>query len=268
MIIFLWQPADLVSGAGSHFLKAPWYIGISDCGWKPDNLNLLSEPNLEKYRLQRRLIGPVYTPDSIKDLEILKNPWMRYSPRMWTWWKLGLVKALIWIYSSTSFWPVSIFSSEYRNTSDHIVDCMAITAFSESNGLVESDKDDGSIRYTHASWKYVSFRLLLSEHLNIYLRVSSEDSSIIKHTDCYLRYMHVIGYFPLIHRTLAATRYYAQLLGALHQSVLQRIARSHTSKQKSGHPFAVCYPISRCIEDTHSYDSVPHFPDHKSISSP
>ena len=69
MIIFLWQPANLVSGAGSHFLKAPWYIGISDCGWKPDNLNLLSEPNLEKYRLQRRLIGPVYTPDSVKDLE-------------------------------------------------------------------------------------------------------------------------------------------------------------------------------------------------------
>jgi hypothetical protein len=32
-------------------------------------LDLLPEKNLEKYRLQRRLVGPIYTTSSVKDYE-------------------------------------------------------------------------------------------------------------------------------------------------------------------------------------------------------
>lgn len=34
-----------------------------------DGLNLLPETNLEKYRLQRRLFGPIYTTTAVKDHE-------------------------------------------------------------------------------------------------------------------------------------------------------------------------------------------------------
>lgn len=43
---------------------------MSDCGWRgPDGLDLLTEQNMEKYRIQRRLMGPAYTADFMKDVE-------------------------------------------------------------------------------------------------------------------------------------------------------------------------------------------------------
>jgi hypothetical protein len=57
-------------GATSKFTKGDWYIGTGDCGWLGDDqLDLLTELNMEKYRLQRRLVGGAYTPGFIRELE-------------------------------------------------------------------------------------------------------------------------------------------------------------------------------------------------------
>jgi hypothetical protein len=57
-------------GVGSKFPKGGWYLGISDCEWSgPDALDFLPEMNIEKYRLQRRVTGPAYAADFMKELE-------------------------------------------------------------------------------------------------------------------------------------------------------------------------------------------------------
>lgn len=45
---------------------------MSDCGWRePDaeKFDLLIESDMEKYRRQRRLIGPAYTAEYMKNIE-------------------------------------------------------------------------------------------------------------------------------------------------------------------------------------------------------
>jgi len=62
-----WSPT---TGATSKFRKGDWYIATSECGWSgPDELDFLSEQNMEKYRIQRRLVGPAYTAAYMKELE-------------------------------------------------------------------------------------------------------------------------------------------------------------------------------------------------------
>lgn len=53
-------------------MKGEWYIGTGTCGWAgEDNLDFLSEQNIEKYRAQRRAVGPAYSEAAMKDLEPL-----------------------------------------------------------------------------------------------------------------------------------------------------------------------------------------------------
>ncbi|PVH87163.1 cytochrome P450 [Cadophora sp. DSE1049] len=70
-LIFSFTDSRLTDlGAGSGFKKGEWYIGVSDCGWSgPDSLDLLSEMNMEKYRTQRRALGPAYTESYMRDIE-------------------------------------------------------------------------------------------------------------------------------------------------------------------------------------------------------
>lgn len=54
----------------SKFTKGDWYCGTGDCGWSGDDqLDLLPELNMEKYRFQRRLIGGAYSASFMKELE-------------------------------------------------------------------------------------------------------------------------------------------------------------------------------------------------------
>jgi len=54
-----------VYGAATSFTKGDWYriAGAPDKGWKPaeEVLDMLTETNMEKYRRQRRAIGPAYS---------------------------------------------------------------------------------------------------------------------------------------------------------------------------------------------------------------
>ena len=71
---FAMADSTTAKGAGSKFRKGDWYQATGDCGWSGlDELDFLSELNMEKYRLQRRLIGPAYTENSMKDVESNMN---------------------------------------------------------------------------------------------------------------------------------------------------------------------------------------------------
>jgi hypothetical protein len=57
----------MIPGAANSYYKGEWYSAAGDSG--PDDFNLFVENNLEKYRTQRRAIGPAYSAESMKDLE-------------------------------------------------------------------------------------------------------------------------------------------------------------------------------------------------------
>ncbi|KUJ24373.1 cytochrome P450 [Mollisia scopiformis] len=136
------QAFRTVYGAGSNFRKGDWYIGTSACGWSgDDNLDFLNEQNVEKYRTQRRAVGPAYSEASMKDLEPQIDEVLEKD--------------------------ISIMRQR--------ADCYSMTSFSKSKDLVEKNEVDGSIHAIHAAWKY----------------------------------MHVIGYFPLLHRALTAVLHIA-----------------------------------------------------------
>lgn len=59
-----------VPGALSKFTKADWYCATGDCGWSGDDqLDFLPELNMDKYKIQRRLIGGAYSATYMKDVE-------------------------------------------------------------------------------------------------------------------------------------------------------------------------------------------------------
>jgi hypothetical protein len=54
----------------SKFTKGDWYCATGDCGWSGDDqLDFLPELNMEKYRIQRRLIGGAYSASFMKEVE-------------------------------------------------------------------------------------------------------------------------------------------------------------------------------------------------------
>jgi hypothetical protein len=46
-------------------------ISVGTGGYTEEGLDLLGENNINKYRVQRRLIGPIYSANSMKDFEDL-----------------------------------------------------------------------------------------------------------------------------------------------------------------------------------------------------
>ncbi|KAL2063471.1 hypothetical protein VTL71DRAFT_5276 [Oculimacula yallundae] len=154
-----------IYGAGSHFAKGEWYIGASDCGWSgPDSLDFLSEKNMEKYRHQRRAIGPAYSEKYMRDIEanldnmIAKNIDIMHQ-------RAGQSQDLdtfLNMFASGQLLP-SFSSSLLALT---LPDCLSTATFSEAKNLVELGRPDEVIHSIHRAWKY----------------------------------MHVAGYFPTCHR--------------------------------------------------------------------
>ncbi|KAH6669246.1 benzoate 4-monooxygenase cytochrome P450 [Halenospora varia] len=142
------QSFKTIYGAGSSFAKAEWYIGTSDCGWGgPDDLDFLNEANMEKYRMQRRAIGPAYTADAVKDYEENLNE---------------ILKKDIQIMHDRAGQTTDLDLFLNTLTSD----CLATATFSKCMNQVEAGKPNQSILVIHEVWKYI----------------------------------HVIGFFPHIHR--------------------------------------------------------------------
>ena len=81
-----------------------------------------------------------------------------------------------------------------------------MAAFSKPHGLIEAGKDDGMIQYIHDMWNYI----------------------------------HLIGYFPLVHRFLVAMGHYGTWLSSI-KSILPRFVttRSSNGPETTNNPFAV-----------------------------
>lgn len=157
-------------GAGSKFRKSEWYFGTTDSGWAdPNYFNLLNEQNIEKYRLQRRLIGPIYSSDGMKDIEpnidkvLEKNVKIMHN-------RVGEgVDADIFFNYFASGKYMFINRMEQIVMLILLLDCLSASTFSRENNLV-GEGDDGSVHMVHQGWKY----------------------------------MHIVGYFPLVHKMLLA----------------------------------------------------------------
>lgn len=90
-----------VYGAGTNFKKGAWYRTTADpdAGNGPEVLNMLPEMNLDKLRVQKRLVGPIYSIQNVKRHEsrvdaviekfITRMSGMREKPLdMYTWLEL------------------------------------------------------------------------------------------------------------------------------------------------------------------------------------
>lgn len=73
--------AKTIYGANSRFLKADWYETVEPK--EEDAMNLLGERNMEKYELQRKLIGPLFRMQALKKREILLDgPILKFIEKM------------------------------------------------------------------------------------------------------------------------------------------------------------------------------------------
>ncbi|KAE8451021.1 hypothetical protein EG329_004693 [Mollisiaceae sp. DMI_Dod_QoI] len=175
--------------------KGDWYIGTSTCGWNgADNLDFLSEGNMEKYRTQRRAVGPAYAEAAMKDLEpqidaILEKNVNNMRER------------------AGQSVDLDLFFNMFAS------DCYSMVSFSKSKNLVEDNKVDSLVLAVHAAWKY----------------------------------MHIVGYFPLVHRTLTAITHISARqstwLKHLIDTVFPFMNRDRTGKQSKENPFA--FPIEQ-----------------------
>ncbi|EPE24579.1 Cytochrome P450 [Glarea lozoyensis ATCC 20868] len=148
------SPSSLktIYGAGSAFKKADWYIAVTDCGWGgPDRLSLLGEKNMEKYRLQRRNLGPAYTVDAVKDYEENLDSILEQN--------INTMRE-----QSGTAYDLDNFLNFFTS------DCLSGLTLGTSKSLLKSQVDDGTIGGIHHAWMY----------------------------------MHVVGFFPLIHRANTA----------------------------------------------------------------
>ena len=136
----------MIYGAGTHFAKAPWYRATG--GEDPDALDLLPEHNLEKYRLQRRLTGPVLTTQATKKHESLMDIVLRRY--------VGKMVSLQGEPQELVKW-MNILA----------IDILSEATFGTSKDLISSGDDDGNIKALDEFWKQASVAGLVPWSLNV-----------------------------------------------------------------------------------------------------
>ncbi|TAQ84790.1 hypothetical protein B7494_g6894 [Chlorociboria aeruginascens] len=125
------------SNAVTSFKKGLWYDGTG--GAAKDSLNLFGEREyMEKYRFQRRLLGPIYSATSMKDFEPLVNDVLTKNVN-----KMRQLQGKI---VDIDTWCIMF-----------VLDLMANIVFSQSVGFIDQKggKDDGTIETLHKSWDYM-----------------------------------------------------------------------------------------------------------------
>ena len=162
---------------------------------------------MEKYRVQRRLTGPAYTADSMKDLEPNLDKILSKDIRIMRD-RAGQsidVDIFFNMFASGKFRLYIMLQCSLILSQD----CLSTATFSKPKNLVEADKDDGSIKSIHNAWKY----------------------------------MHVVGYFPFFHRLLTwyANRISSDWLRRINVFFLPAVfrKRDRAAAETTNNPFAV-----------------------------
>ncbi|CAI9626507.1 unnamed protein product [Alternaria burnsii] len=127
-----------VYGAGTSFTKGDWYqmCAAPDKNWKPvdEVLDLLTETNMEKYRRQRRAIGPAY---SITGLEKHEGLLDAYIDKF-----VAKLEDLRGKEMGLANWG-HIFA----------LDSMSQFTLGKSPGYTDKGSDDGNEDASHALWQ-------------------------------------------------------------------------------------------------------------------
>ncbi|KAF2092730.1 cytochrome P450 [Rhizodiscina lignyota] len=136
--VSVWSASSLktVYGAGSGFVKADWYW-ITRSDDTPDGLDFLGEMNDEKRRLQRRIVGPVYSTASVQKYEDSVN---RVLVDLEENLRTGNGQGL----------DIDIKLHAF------MCDALAEVSFSDRPGYIKDGHDHGAIRGHDLVWKYYS----------------------------------------------------------------------------------------------------------------
>jgi len=107
-------------------------------------MDLLSENDMQKYRLQKKTVGPAYAPEFVKELEPLIDTILKRNvlTMMEMVEKNGLLAEEQGVNIDTFF---NFFTS----------DCIQTATVGHSKHLLAEGRDDGSVASVHNAWKYI-----------------------------------------------------------------------------------------------------------------
>lgn len=110
--------------------KLAWNLGLQS----PDTLDLLAERDMKRYRLQRRLIGPVYHINNIKRYEDAVDA------------VLGRVMSRL-----TSLNGAEVDLKEWMHIT--VVECLGAVSISWSPGYLRANSDGASGKHAYLGWR-------------------------------------------------------------------------------------------------------------------
>ncbi|KAH0594820.1 hypothetical protein MHUMG1_07655 [Metarhizium humberi] len=155
VIVSSTKSRHVIYGATSKFPKGDWYIPTGSAGWSDgDELDFLSELDMDKYRLQRRLVGPAYTDNFMRQIEgnldkILERNIEIMIQRAG---RIEDVDHVANFLASGMVLSVRIIRGFFHSCD---LDCLQVATFGESKGLLEAGVDDGAIQLTMNLWGYM-----------------------------------------------------------------------------------------------------------------
>lgn len=171
---------------------------------------------MDKYRLQRRLVGPAYTDNFMRQIEgNLDNILERNIAIMIQ--RAGRIEDIDHVANFLASGMVPSVHMTRGFFHSYYLDCLQVATFGESKGLLEAGVDDGSIELTMRLWGY----------------------------------MHWVGYVPRLHR---AKKWFnmivkpkLRIILAMLPSLLTQKTTIHSepASQKTEHVFIVSISSTR-----------------------
>ncbi|KAL6412087.1 hypothetical protein AUP68_04469 [Ilyonectria robusta] len=137
------QAFQAIYSTGSGFEKSDFYLATAlskpELNWQldphfPDVLDLLSERDIQRYRLQRRLIGPVYQTSNLIQYEAAIDSVLEHS--------IAKLKGLKGAEVELNEWMHII-----------AVECLSAIVISWSPGMLKNGTDWGSGPHAYHSWR-------------------------------------------------------------------------------------------------------------------
>ncbi|KPM38024.1 hypothetical protein AK830_g8516 [Neonectria ditissima] len=137
------QAFQAIYSTGSGFEKSDFYLATAlskpSLTWKmdphfPDSLDLLSERDTQRYRLQRRLIGPVYQTSNLLQYEAAIDSVLEHA--------IAKIKSLKGAEVELNEWMHII-----------AVECLSAVVLSWSPGMLRNGTDWGSGPHAYHSWR-------------------------------------------------------------------------------------------------------------------
>ncbi|KAL9088763.1 MAG: hypothetical protein Q9165_006072 [Trypethelium subeluteriae] len=130
-----------VYAAGSGFLKGPWYRAAKSpdtIGPGADSLDFLTEENMDRYRLQRRAIGPLYSTAGIEKHEHhIDRTISRFVAK---------IKSLDHQFIDLSYWMYIFAVGTYFASKLHPLD----------QGYIEAGNSGNNFEEAHKMWHFMS----------------------------------------------------------------------------------------------------------------